>query len=257
MKAIILVAGYATRLYPLTLTFPKALLPINNKPILDYIYNEIETIPEIDEVFIVTNAKFYTHFKEWQNTRFTSKRIKVINDHSTSDNDKLGAIGDLHLVIHKEKIQDDILVIAGDNFFTYKLSDFMNFYKAVQADCVCVQQQNNKDDLKRMGVAILDHNSRIINLEEKPANPKSSIAVFATYMYKKETVPLFNTYLEEGNIPDAPGHFIEWLYKRKCVYGYPFHGECYDIGTHDSYRDVREKFESMRLEDSEVASASV
>jgi glucose-1-phosphate thymidylyltransferase len=242
MRAIILAAGYATRLYPLTLDRPKALLEIADRPMLDYIFAEIETIDSIDEVYIVSNHKFVSHFTEWVETRKTSKKIKVLDDGTTSDETKLGAIGDIHYVIENEKINDDIMVLAGDNLFTFSLLDFYNYYKSINKDCICVQPLNNINELKRMGIALLDERNKVIDLEEKPQEPKSNIAVYATYIYKKETLPLFETYISSGNKPDAPGYFPSWLYKRQDVYAYVFEGECYDIGTHDSYSEVNELF---------------
>lgn len=242
MKAIILVAGYATRLYPLTLHTPKALLDINGKTVLDYIYDEIETIDAIDEVYIVTNHKFYSHFTEWKENRETTKRIKVIDDGTSSDETKLGAIGDIRFIIEREKIKDDIMVLAGDNFFTYKLLDFYDFFMSTNKDCICVHELEDSKELKRMGVALLDEKNKVIHLEEKPENPKSNMAVYATYIYKSETLPLFETYIASGNKPDAPGYFPAWLYQRKDVYAYIFDGECYDIGTHEAYEEVKALF---------------
>lgn len=244
MKALILAAGYATRLYPLTIDKPKALLKVGEKTVLDYIYDEIETINDIKEIIIISNHKFYQSFVSWKESKTTNKLIKVIDDGTTSDEEKLGAIGDIRLVLEQENINEDMLVIAGDNLFTYKLKDFYNFYKNLKKDCILVQEVTNSEDLKRMGVALLDENNRVVDLEEKPANPKSNLAVYASYIYLKETLPLFEVYLREGNKPDAPGYFPEWLYKRKEVYAFRFEGECYDIGTHESYKEVQEKFKS-------------
>lgn len=242
MKAIILAAGYATRLYPLTLNMPKALLEINGVTILDYICDEIDTISSIDEILIVTNDKFYMHFEEWSKERKSNKRIKVINDGTSSDETKLGAIGDIRFLIEEQAINEDILVIAGDNFFTYKLRNFYEFYKSVDADCICAHELYDVNELKRMAVALIDDSGKVIHLEEKPQEPKSNIAVYAAYIYKKETLPLFEAYISAGNKPDAPGYFPAWLYHRKDVYAYMFDGECYDIGTHEAYTEVQELF---------------
>ncbi len=242
MKAIILAAGYATRLYPLTKNRPKALLTINGKAILDYICDEIDTIASVDEIIVVSNHKFYDNFSRWSSKRKGEKRIKILDDGTTSEDVRLGAIGDIKFVLDSEKIDDDILVIAGDNFFTYKLSDFYQFFLSNKKDCIIVHDEEDRETLCRMGVVVTDSVSRVIDLEEKPAVPKSSTAVYASYIYRKETLPLFDTYLKEGNIPDAPGHFPAWLYKRKDVYAYAYEGECYDIGTHEALSSVRKKF---------------
>lgn len=243
MIALILAAGYATRLYPLTLNMPKALLPIDNKPIIDYIVEQIETIDEVKEIVVISNHRFATNFFEWAENGSFKKNLSVIDDGTTSEETRRGAIGDILFAIEEKKIDDEILVVAGDNFFTYSLKDYYDFYREKDRDCVCVKKFDNRELLKQFGVAVLDENGRVLEIEEKPAKPKSDTAVYATYMYKKDTVPLFRTYIEEGNKPDAPGYFLEWLYKRKDVYAYAFDGECYDIGTPESYRSVCEEFE--------------
>jgi len=238
MKAIILAAGYATRLYPLTLNMPKALLPINNKPIINYIIEEIETINVVDEIIVISNHKFADNFNEWANSLESSKKISVIDDGTSTEETRLGAIGDILYTLNTKNIDDEILVIAGDNFFTYKLKDYYDFYRKKDKDCVCVKEFNNPDMLRQFGVAVLNEDNKVLNIEEKPQQPKANTAVYATYMYKKDTIPMFKQYIEEGNKPDAPGYFIEWLYKKKDVYAYTFDGECYDIGTPQSYEDV-------------------
>ncbi len=238
MKAILLVAGYATRLYPLTKNMPKALLTIGNKPILTHIYEQLETLEAVDEVYVVTNHKFYNDFCKWVDTLKTSKKIVVIDDGTTSEDNRRGAIGDIQYTIDTMNIVDDVVIIAGDNFFTYKLKDMYNYYSSIKDDCVCVKEINNIEELKAFAVASLDNNKKIVELEEKPQTPKSNTAVFATYMYTKSTINLFNEYLKEGNKPDAPGYFVEWLYRKKSVYAYKFEGECYDIGTKEAYEAV-------------------
>lgn len=242
MKSIILAAGYATRLYPLTINKPKALLEINDKPIISYITDEINTIDVIDEIFVVTNHRFYEYFEMWAKNEKSKKPITIINDGTISEETRRGAIGDIIYTIKEKNIDDDIMVVAGDNFFTYKLKDYYNFYKKMDKDCVCVKTFEDKKLLTQFGVALLDENNKILNIEEKPKIPKSDKVVFATYIYKKETIKLFEKYAKEGNNMDAPGHFPEWLYKQKDVYAYIFDGDCYDIGTPESYEEVCRKF---------------
>jgi len=242
MKAIILAAGYATRLYPLTLNTPKALLPINEKPIIDYIIDEINTISAVDEIYVVTNHKFVDCFTKWASHVKSSQSIIVIDDGTTSEENRKGAIGDISFVIDEMKIDDALMVIAGDNFFTYSLKDYYNFYEEKGKDCVCVKVWEDKLALKQFGIALLDEAGKVLDIEEKPEHPKSNTVVFATYMYRKETVPLFKQYLAEGNKPDAPGNFPAWLYKKQDVYAYTFAGECYDIGTPQSYEEVCKEY---------------
>ncbi|MDD5945700.1 MAG: nucleotidyltransferase family protein, partial [Clostridia bacterium] len=243
MIAIILAAGYATRLYPLTINRPKALLPINNKPIIDYIIDEIETIEPVKEIIVISNHKFADCFFEWAKESKRKKKLTVLDDGTTTEETRRGAIGDILFAIKEKNIDDELLVVAGDNFFTYKLKDYYDYYVKKDRDCVCVKKFDNRELLKQFGVALLDKNGRVLDIEEKPKEPKSDTAVYATYMYKRDTVPMFSQYIEEGNKPDAPGYFVEWLYKRKEVYAYTFEGECYDIGTPESYKEVCEEFE--------------
>jgi len=242
MKAIILAAGYATRLYPLTLNMPKALLPIGKKPIIDHIVAQMDTVEELDEIYVVSNDKFAGHFEEWAKTVQSRVPVKVLNDGTTDDSNKRGAIGDISFVIEEMKIDDDLMVIAGDNFFTYSLKDYVAFFREKDRDCVCVKVWEDESQLSQFGIALLDWAGKVLDIEEKPAKPKSNTVVFAAYLYKKETVPMFQEYLAAGNKPDAPGNFPAWLYHKKEVYAYTFNGECYDIGTPESYHEVCEMY---------------
>ena len=236
MKAIILAAGYATRLYPLTLNKPKALLKVQGKAIIDYILAQINTVPDIDRIFVVSNHKFANQFYDWAATAETGIPVKILDDGTVDEAGRLGAIGDIAYVLDHEHIDDDIVIIAGDNLFTFPLTEYRQFFADKNADCVCVQRISDKEACKQLGIALLDDTGRVIDMEEKPAAPKSDCAVFATYMYKRETIPLIKQYLDEGNKPDAPGFFVSWLYKRKPVYAYIMNGKCYDIGTHEALK---------------------
>jgi len=245
MKAIILAAGYATRLYPLTIDKPKALLPVNGKPIINYIVDQLENIDAIDELIVVSNAKFFPHFQKWCQETSSILDITVVNDETTDDSNKLGAIGDISYTIETLGIDDEILVMAGDNIFTFELKDFYDKYKEVGTDMILVKDLESIDDLKRMANVSCNSDGFVVEMVEKPENPKTRTAAFASYIYRKDTLPLIRQYLDEGNNPDAPGFFPSWLYKMKPVYAYHFDGDCYDIGTPESYREVNEIFENM------------
>lgn len=246
MKAIILAAGYATRLYPLTKDKPKALLPIAGKCILDYIVDKIESISAVDELIITSNSKFYNNFIQWKEQRKTHLKICVLDDGTTDDSNKLGAVGDISFAIDKLSIDDDILVMAGDNIFTFDLNDYYNEFVNRGTDLILIQENNNPDDLCRMANVILDDNGKVIDMVEKPKIPKSNLVAFASYIYKRDTIPMFKKYLNEGNNPDAPGFFPSWLHKQKDVYAYAFEGQCYDIGTHQSYEEVDKIFKKLK-----------
>jgi glucose-1-phosphate thymidylyltransferase len=245
MKGIILAAGYATRLYPLTKDRPKALLPVAGRPILDYIADQMETIEALDEIVIVSNHLFVRQFEEWAKARNTEQSrdlYRVLDDGSTDDANKLGAIGDIQFVIDQLGVDDDLLIIAGDNLFTYRLRDAFEAFRRYGQDMILARRLPEDEDLHRYAIATVDENGLVTDLEEKPARPKSNLAVFATYFYCRETVPLFREYLAAGHSPDAPGHFPAWLYTRKPVRLYEFDGICIDIGTPESYAEVQKTF---------------
>ena len=240
MKCILVCAGYATRLFPLTQNFPKALLEVGGRAILDYTLDEVNSINEIDHIYLVTNAKYTPHFEEWAKSKNNIKPITVFNDGTTNNDDRLGAIGDMQFTIEKAGIDDDILVLATDNLFTFKLKDFVEFYKTKNAPSVCVREEDDINLLKRVGVAKLDEDMRIVDFVEKPAEPQSKYAVYAEYIYPKNVLPMIKTYLEEGNSCDAPGNLVAYMYKRLPTYAYAFNGVCYDVGTHEALAQVNE-----------------
>lgn len=239
MKALILAAGYATRLYPLTKDRPKALLPLAGKPIINFILDEIVTLPDVNEIVVVSNHRFAEHFNAWKEKMqpHCDLPITIVDDFTTSDADKLGAVGDINFVVERLNIDEDLLVIAGDNLFTYNLIDPWRVFREFDQDLILAQEIDSLDDLRRFAVAQIDENDLVIELEEKPAEPKSNLAVYATYFYRRDTLPLIKTYLEHGGNPDSPGNFPAWLYKRKPLRLYKFTGECFDIGTPESYAE--------------------
>ncbi|MBQ6554519.1 MAG: nucleotidyltransferase family protein [Firmicutes bacterium] len=242
MKALILVAGYATRLYPLTLTTPKPLLEVGGKKIINYIVEQINTVPEVDEIYVVSNHKFADQFEAWAKELNNPVPISVLDDGTSTEETRRGAIGDIRFTIDEKKIDDDLMIIAGDTLFTFALKEYFDFFKEKQDDCVVVREFNDPERLKQFGVVLLDEKDIVVNFEEKPEQPKSNKVAFAAYIYRQDTVPMIKTYLDEGNKPDAPGNFLAWLYTRKTVYAYVMNGECYDIGTHKSLEEANEIF---------------
>lgn len=242
MKCIILAAGYATRLYPLTRNKAKSLLEVAGQPILNYILDKVEKVQEIDEIFIVTNDRFIADFEEWSNSYQGNKKVIVVNDQTTSNENRLGAIADIQYVLEQYTFEDDLMVLAGDNLFDFELTDFVRFYHKVNADSITTHPLHNVEDMKRTGIIEIDEDGAVTSFEEKPEIPKSNLAAPPFYLYKAATLPLFNQYLAEGNDPDAPGNFIPWLIKRKKVYAYLFVGFRYDIGNLESYQRVQKLF---------------
>lgn len=243
MKCLLLCAGYATRLFPLTENFPKALLNVGDRPLLDYILDEVNSIDEIDEIYLVTNKKYTPHFEKWASEKNNIKPITIFNDNTTTNEDRLGAIGDIQFTIENAKINDDLLIIAGDNLFTFKLRDFVDYQKEKKNSTVCVKEEKY-ENLKRLGVVETDDNMTIIGFEEKPEKPKGKYAATAVYLYPKEVVPVFKEYIDEGNNADAPGNFVAYLYKKLPVSGYVFKGTWYDVGTHQALAEVNDVYKN-------------
>jgi glucose-1-phosphate thymidylyltransferase len=224
LKALILAAGYATRLRPLTDTIPKQLLPVGGRPMVDWILDRI-TETSADELHLVTNARFAPDFEQWA----ADKDVRVHNDGTTSNEDRLGAIGDIDFV----GLDDDLLAIAGDNLFDFSLADYQSFWRGKGGSCVAVHDVGDRELAKKYGIVDVDEDDRIRNFVEKPTEPPTTLCATATYLYTREHAGLIPTYLAEGNPPDQPGNFIAWLYRRAPVYAYRFEGEWYDIGDGD------------------------
>ena len=249
MNALILAAGYATRLYPLTLNKAKPLLEVGGKPIIEWLLDNLADVPGLGTVYIVTNAKFAGDFQNWADGYQEQHReitIKIINDGSKSDDDKLGAIGDINLVLMRENLTDeDLLVIAGDNLFQQPLSDFVNAAKH-SAATVAVHDVGNLEAMKKYGTVTVDKNGVITNFEEKPEKPKSTLAAVALYYYSRNVLPLFTTYLAAGNNPDQPGLFLQWLYTRKPVNTFEIKGRWLDIGSKETLKSADEIFAKIK-----------
>jgi glucose-1-phosphate thymidylyltransferase len=229
MKAIVLAAGYATRLRPLTETIKKELLPVGGRPIIDWIVDRIAEVDEIDQIHVVTNHRFAPDLERWAEQR---GRLLVHDDGTSSNEDRLGAIGDLRFTVEEGRLQgDDLLVIAGDNLFDYSLAHYVDWWRGKgEASAVAVRRIPERRLIKQYGVITLDEDDRITAFVEKPDDPQSDLAATATYLFHHEHAPRVQEYLEEGNSPDQPGRFVAWLSERAPVYGYPFDGMWMDIG---------------------------
>jgi glucose-1-phosphate thymidylyltransferase len=245
MKVIILAAGYATRLYPLTLTRPKPLLPVAGQPMIDYVLDNLAPIGGIDRVIIVTNAKFASHFERWAEDYRAHKAkldFTVVNDGSTDDSNKLGAIGDLHLVLEREKLDDDIIVVAGDNLFSESLEAFGAFCRKIEEPVLAVYDVGSLEDIKKYNAITFDASGRITFFEEKPKQPASTVTGIALYYYPRKTIPLIRQYVAEGNNPDQPGRLVQWLYSRTPVYVWSVPGLWYDIGSKETLEEANRIF---------------
>ena len=241
MKVLILAAGYATRLYPLTLTQPKPLLPVAGKPMIDYVLDNIAPIPGIDRVYIVTNAKFAGHFQKWADQyRATKAKLDftIVNDGSTDDSNKLGAIGDLALVLDREQVDDDLIVVAGDNLFSQSIEKFGIFCREKGQPVLGIHDVGSLELAKKYGVVDTDATGRITSFVEKPQDPASTLIGIALYYYPRATLPLIRQYIAEGNNPDQPGRLIQWLYPRVPVLTWSVPGIWYDIGSKETLEEA-------------------
>lgn len=245
MIALLLVAGYATRLYPLTMDTPKALLPIDGRPMLDYITDQIDGLEGVSRTVVVSNHPFADTFRKWAAGR-NGIPITVLDDGSTDNANRLGAVGDIRFAVEEAGIDDDLLVVAGDNLFTFQLSDAVSFFRERREDTILVGRLGPGDDARRFAVVELDADGRVTDMVEKPEHPRSDTVAYAVYLYRRDTLPLIRQYLEEGNNKDAPGYFPSWLYLRKPLSAYLFDGKCLDIGTPEVYESVKNGFENVR-----------
>jgi len=244
MKALILAAGYATRLYPLTKEYPKPLLKVGHRPIIDYIIDKLERVKDIDEIIVITNSKFISRFRNWMAQLKIKKRISLVDDLTRDHTDRRGAIGDMIFAIDKKQIKDDLLVIGGDNLFDGTLREFLHFAKTNKPNPVIgtynIRYASNAKDY---GVIKLNRKNKITDFKEKPKNPKSTLVAMCLYYFPKEKLGLFKEYINtKTDKHDATGFYIDWLRKKVPVYGFIFAGRWYDIGHHKFYNEAKENF---------------
>ena len=244
MKVLILAAGYGTRLYPLIKDTPKALLPINNKPLVNYILDRIGSISGLKEVILVTNAKFYSSFQQWarEQSGFVCP-IAVINDRTQAPEDRLGSIGDIDFVLRQTKVDDDLLVVGSDNLFDYNVEDYVSFAQQKSPSVtVGLYDVRNLQEAKKYGVAAVGRDSKIISFEEKPDRPRSSLVAMCFYFMPKGSLGLIGQYLSESDKSDKAGDYICWLHRKNRVYGFQFTGRWYDIGSIEAYKEAQMNF---------------
>mgnify|MGYP004607522417 CR=1 FL=1 len=243
MECILLAAGYATRLYPLTENKPKALLTLGKKTILDLVVEKIEKVDDINHIYIVTNHRFAEQFSEWAKGYKGCKKVEVLDDGTTNNDNRLGAIGDINFVIKEKNITDELFVLASDNIFDFELTDMMDLFRSKNGDVISAHYIEDKNTLKAMGVVKLEEDGKVTEFVEKPAEPQSNYGALPFYIYRKSTVPMIDKYLKDGNNPDAPGYFVGWLVNETDVYAYQFDVMAIDIGTPESYYEAQKLFE--------------
>ena len=240
MKHIILAAGYATRLYPVTENFPKPLLEIGGVSILDRLIRDVDTLEEIDRHLIVSNHRFLPHFKKWAEESRYSKTITVIDDGSTDNENRLGAVRDLLFAIVSNQLNDDLLVTAADNIVTFSFRGFVDYWKEKQTSLIMAYHEPEKEALRRTGVITIDKDNKVLDMQEKPENPKSHFAVPPFYIYIKNDIRRMFSCLSDGCHADAPGNLVRYMLGKTVFHAWPMTGKRFDIGTLDTYYQLKD-----------------
>lgn len=243
MKCIILAAGYATRMYPLTLNFPKPLLEVGGKPILDWLCSDILSCG-VDQIYVVTNHKFYPQFATWAQDK---SEITVLDDGTSTNETRLGALHDISYVLDSLSgaFEQDYLILAGDNVLDFSFKDFLSYAQTKNASCVMRHYQGDLERLRRTGVCEIDSDDRILSMEEKPKEPKSNWAVPPFYFYKGEDLKLLYKAFDDGISADAPGSFVSYLAALRPVYAFPMTGHRYDVGTIEGYEKLKVTYKGL------------
>ena len=242
MKNIVIAAGYATRLGELTKNFPKPLLKIGENTILGRMLDDIDRIPEIDEHIIITNHKFAGIFEEWAAKQSYTKPVTIVDDGTETNDTRLGAVCDLLFAMDKLKIDDDMLVVAADNILFFSFQEFVDFAKAKGTSCIMCHEQPSIEKLQRTGVIVLDDNDKVLNMEEKPQEPKSHWAVPPFYIYLKKDLDKVRHSVENGCGKDAPGNLAHYMVEQVEMHAWKMTAGRFDIGSLDTYKEACEKF---------------
>lgn len=248
MKALIPAAGYGTRLYPLTKDKPKALLEVKGKAILHYILERVLEIKEIDEIFIISNDKFFKTFQKWAKEFSANlnieKKISVLNDGTKSEEERLGSVGDIYFAIKERNIVEDILIVNSDNLFEFSLVEMHKFLREKNSPVIGLHDVQSRERAKLYGVIEIDSEKRVIELIEKPMTPFSTLVSMGIYFFPKNSLHFFKDYIDAGEKVDKTGYFFEWLIKKTDVFGFEFPDEeWFDIGSLDSLNEAEERFQ--------------
>jgi glucose-1-phosphate thymidylyltransferase len=238
VKALLLAAGYATRLRPLTDDLAKPLLPVGGRPMIDWILDRLEELDELEEIHVVTNSRYAGVVERW--AADLPRRVEVHDDGTTSNEDRLGALGDVQFAVNRGHLGGDaLLVIAADNLFEFSLRGYVDFWRQKgSASAVAVHRLADRSLARLYGVVELDAEDCVVSLEEKPDEPRSDLVSTATYLFGREHLTLLERYLAEGNPPDPPGRFLVWLHQREPIYGYQFSESWLDIGDPEQLREA-------------------
>ena len=252
MNAVILAGGYARRMWPLTKNRPKHLLPIAGRPMLDYVMVSLEGVPTLEEIYISTNMRFRDQFKRYLDGVQSEKKLHLFVEDTRSEEEKLGSVGALGYLIRENSIDDNLLVIGGDNIFSFNMVDFIEYFYSKKANTIALYDLKSREKARLYGVVSIDEENRIVDFHEKPSDPKSTLVSTACYAFTRRGVRNILRYLEEKNDPDKIGHFIEWLYRHDDVYGFVFTGVWFDIGSFESYEAADRYFSSLERQKSTI-----
>ncbi len=240
MKCLILAAGYATRLYPLTENFPKPLLKVQDKTILDWLVDDIDGLGAVDEYVVISNHKYVKHFLSWAENK--RQKITVVDDGTSSNDTRLGAVKDIQYAIEQLQLDDEMLVIAGDNVLDFSLTQFIHYAQEKKTSCIMRYFESSEAKLHKCGVVLTDENDRILSMEEKPQDPKSHWCCPPFYFYTRDEAKLVKKGIELGCGTDAPGSYIAWLCTQTPVHAMEMPGKRYDIGNLESYEAVQKEY---------------
>lgn len=242
MKTIVIAAGYATRLGELTKNFPKPLLKIGEKTILGRLLDDIDPIADIDEHIVITNHRFAPIFEQWSQEQKYNKPIRIVDDGTSTNETRLGAVGDLLFAMKELALDDDLLVVAADNLLFFHFQSFVDFAKEKGTSCIMYHEQPSIEKLQRTGVVVLDENNRVLEMAEKPQQPKTNHAVPPFYIYLRKDFDLIRHCLENGCGNDAPGNLAHYLVDHTQMHAWPMDGGRFDIGSLDTYYEACERF---------------
>jgi glucose-1-phosphate thymidylyltransferase len=240
---MVLAGGFAKRMWPLTMDFPKSLLPVAGKPVIDHIIEKTDKIGGLNEIYVSTNKKFEGVFRKWirdyESRKQSRKKIILIVEPVLKEEEKFGSIKAIEYFIKQHKVNDDVLIIGGDNIFSFSLKDFLDFSREKKAPAVAFFDMGDTEKVRRrFGVCVLDGNARIKEFQEKPDKPKSALVSTCIYHFPKSSLKMISEYLKDKNNPDAPGYFITWLLKKTPVYGFVSKEKWYDIGSQETYKQA-------------------
>lgn len=243
MKCLILAAGYATRLYPLTENFPKPLLTVGEKTILDWLVDDIDTSGVVDEYIVISNHKFAHHFEEWAHAK--KPKVTVVDDGTSTNETRLGAVKDIQYAIDKLALDDDMLVIAGDNVLDFSLTGFITYARAKQTSCIMRYYEADEKKLLKCGVVTIDEEDKVLQMTEKSPTPATHWCCPPFYFYTRKDAGLVQKGIDSGCGIDAPGSYIAWLCTQTTIHAMEMPGKRYDIGNLESYEKVKREYKGI------------